>query len=913
MDATNFNKGVEPRLNHIPNINELLSSIRNNKCNYITALDISKAYFVCDWDPEQLGLMYVEHNGENYGFQRTPFGLADLPEHFVCLMNKIFEGLEEWVKIYFDDILIISETYEQHEKLVKEVLARCNKYFLPLNIEKSHFCRRQVKYLGYILNTLGVTADPEKVQSINEAPTPTTYVELASFLGMLNFNRRFIPNVSNITSELNKIAALQKDTSTKRFTHEMLTEVEKHTNICKKALASSIMLAHPPADLSQVQLSIFCDASEKGMGGVICYTDKEGLPIPFGLFSRTFNKSERNYSIPKKEFFAMVATCKYFECFLLQNKFKIFTDHIALTFLLSENSSLHRTFNGWLNDMSQFDYTIEHVAGIKNGFADYLSRYAHVNSKLNKEVDKWESTFSRDTDEMISYDADEILQGTERHEILCMLTEVIKGHTIRPSNQHILPDLEYLKPDQESRMELLDKYHAITHPSGDRLHDILADQGYWWETMRSDCHKTRNMCTTCHRFNDAKIYYKLEARSPLSLAPWTHVQMDLTGPKQISKGGNKYILILIDVFTGFIIVRPMPNKESGSVLSCLKEIFASFGSPAILQSDCGTEFTSKEMEKWLKEMRVTHNTSAPHNPSTNGKVERAVKTVSVLLNKKYHNSAKTDWEENLFQCVHGLNNTPTPRLNNFSPHFAFFMRRSAHFTNAEAEAISRKKNDPIVQQVEDWLILGESLRQDLDKLLIQHNRTIHDDYAKQHNTNTKKVVDKLQPGTVVYKKNFNKSDKSQPNWLGPYTITGHDQFDNHFLKFANGKDPDTIHPADKKAVPIDHLKVVNKNCLEPMEDVFIVNKIDDHYDVYVDGSWVRLYHVHWKGYRATTYEPASNISFGNKLQLYEEKLKPSHRFEVLFIDPKNPRRPKYSRTKQEARPCFIERQNKQKK
>ena len=897
IDATNFNKGLQLRKNFIPNISELFDSIKRGNCNYITALDISKAYFVCGWDRSQFGLMYFEHDGERYGFRRTPFGLADLPEHFVNLMNKIFGDMKENVKVYFDDILIISKNYEEHLETVKEVIRRCNKWKLPLNIEKSHFCRKQVKYLGYILNDKGVMPDPEKVDAIQNAPTPTNYTELASFLGLLNFNRRFMPNLSTKTAILHGIAAKQKDDSKKKFSLEDQLRVEEHTRICREAMAKSLMLAHPPTDEPDVEYSIYCDASEVGMGGCICYKGKDDdFPIPFGIFSRSFKDYERNYTIPKKEFFAMVATCKYFEHFLYDKHFIINTDHIALTFLLSETSTLHRTFSGWLNDMSKFSYSIRHVAGKDNGFADYLSRYAHINSSQTREALSWDPKGNEMSDK-IYFDVDEgLMDGAEHKDFMCALATIIRGNDIKPKNKHIVPELDYLTPSEEERLELVKKFHENSHVSEERLFYSLLDEGYWWKEMRHMCGEVRKSCLTCHSFNDIVMYHKVATRTPTSSGPWNYVQIDLSGPK--SKPTDKkhlYFLIVICVFTGFIVVRTLQQKSAEHTQIALREIFSEMGCPAVVQSDVGGEFINKTCENWFADNGITHNVSAPHNPSTNGKVERAVKTVGTLLNKLVHKNPATSWDELLFEGVRQINNTTTPRLKGFSPFFAMHLRRAQNLNPLKQAVCSAQT----YTKVEDWITTGEGLRSKLDKELEQINEQVQKKFKENDSIKNKKVIsERPLVGTTVFKKNHDMTNKSHVRWYGPYTVTGHDKYHNHYLKYANGNDPDTINQADKRPIPLDHLKVVSPNALEAAKDVYVINRVLDYYDKFINGKWERFYLIQWSGYGndSNSYEPASNVEYGNKVVAYEGKLDPSLRFKTLFPDPTLSKRPKVWRS-----------------
>ena len=91
-------------------------------------------------------------------------------------------------------------------------------------------------------------------------------------------------------------------------------------------------------------------------------------------------------------------------------------------------------------------------------------------------------------------------------------------------------------------------------------------------------------------------------------------------------------------------------------------------------------------------------------------------------------------------------------------------------------------------EIQDWLTQGEELHIQLDELLSKTNKDIHNELARMLDSKNKhRIVDKLKTGTVfrqvlsVCKKNFNKSDKAQPKGFGPYSVTSHDKYDNHYV------------------------------------------------------------------------------------------------------------------------------------
>ena len=126
------------------------------------------------------------------------FGLTNSPATFQTMMNDIFEELisEGVVVVYLDDILIFTESLEEHRKVTRRVLEILEKHQLYLRPDKCEFEKTTVEYLGVIISHNSVAMDPVKVAGVAEWPAPTSKKEVQSFLGFTNFYRRFIKDFS---------------------------------------------------------------------------------------------------------------------------------------------------------------------------------------------------------------------------------------------------------------------------------------------------------------------------------------------------------------------------------------------------------------------------------------------------------------------------------------------------------------------------------------------------------------------------------------------------------------------------------------------------------------------------------------------------------------------------------------------
>ena len=139
----------------------------------------------------------------HFEYKVMPFGLVNAPATFQAMMNKILrEFLDHGVVVYLDDILIYSDSEEDHIELVRKVLAKLKEHQLAVSVTKSVFHVKSVEFLGYIVATDGVTMSERKVDSIKKWKALRSVKEVQIFIGFANFYRRFIKGFSDICTPI---------------------------------------------------------------------------------------------------------------------------------------------------------------------------------------------------------------------------------------------------------------------------------------------------------------------------------------------------------------------------------------------------------------------------------------------------------------------------------------------------------------------------------------------------------------------------------------------------------------------------------------------------------------------------------------------------------------------------------------
>lgn len=241
---------------------------------------------------------------------------------------------------------------------------------LTINFEKSQFFRQQIKYLGYIVDKDGLHADPDKIKSIIDYPTPTTRKEVRRFLGTASWYRRFIPNFSSLAAPLNKLTSQGKNAPP--FSWDSCAN-ESFTKL-KQCLITPPILSCP--DYGQ-PFQVHTDASDIGMGAVLTQ-DLDGQEKVIAYMSKSLSKQERNYSATEREALAVLTAMEHWRCYVENGQTTtIFTDHAALKWFLNINNPTGRLAR-WGLRLSTFNYIIKHRRGSDNVVPDSLSRAIQV-------------------------------------------------------------------------------------------------------------------------------------------------------------------------------------------------------------------------------------------------------------------------------------------------------------------------------------------------------------------------------------------------------------------------------------------------------------------------------------------------------------------------------------------------------
>ena len=164
-------------------------------------VDLSGAYNQLEVEEKSAPLLTLNTHKWLYHTLHLAYGVKTAPSIFQKTMDQILSGIEN-VMCFVDDILLTSDSESEMVRLLDQVLTRLRQHNVRLNKAKCQFFKSKVQYLGHILSAEGIQPIQDKVEAIKLAPPPTNLTELQSFLGMVNYYGKFIPNLSSVLHPL---------------------------------------------------------------------------------------------------------------------------------------------------------------------------------------------------------------------------------------------------------------------------------------------------------------------------------------------------------------------------------------------------------------------------------------------------------------------------------------------------------------------------------------------------------------------------------------------------------------------------------------------------------------------------------------------------------------------------------------
>lgn len=912
VDYRGLNKITKRDRYPLPLLSETLRTIA--KARWFTKVDVIAAFHKIRVAPGDEEKTAFRTRYGSFEWLVVPFGLTGAPAAFQRYINSVLQDyLDDFVSAYIDDVLIFSSgTLQDHREKVGKVLQRLMDAGLQLDISKSEFEVKTVKYLGFIIEAEnGIRVDPEKVRAVKEWSTPKNVKSVRSFIGFANFYRIFLPEFSDIAEPLTRLT--KKDVP---FYWD--DTCEEAFDKIKDLLITAPILSHFHPER---ETTVETDSSGFAVGGVLSQRDdRDGLMRPVAYFSKKHSPAEANYAIHDKELLAIVRCLEQWEPELRAvERFKVLTDHKNLRYFYSERRLTERQVR-WSEFLSRFQFTLEWRPGRKGGLPDALSRrdqdmptdYSDERLKgrimrvfqndhlrrvpistlsTNPEGSR-ELNFEREIRLFEDKDLQQLWHTARQEDRPYQeLTKLIaNGEKTLPTNLQKEKAVSISEcsldnrgllcfrervwiPDSEPlRTKIIQETHDshITgHPGRDLTYSVLSRRFFWPGAASAVRRFVRN-CEVCGRntiWRDTKK--GLLKPLPIPQRIWSEVTIDfITDLPPSGRDAATNCMVVTDRLTKGVELEGLDDISSEAVAKRLFERhYPVHGIPTAITSDRGPQFVSDMWKHFCRLLRIEQRLSTAYHPQTDGATERMNQEVEKIL-RIWTNYLQENWLDLLpiaMATINGREATST----GLSP---FFFMHGYHNEPIQLFEDRRAENPKEGEAMAEEFIQRLQDANEFAQAAIAMAQEIQQAQANKHRT----AAPRYKPGDCVYL-NLKNVKTSRPckklDWLhAKYQVL--EEVNTHAYKLDV---PGRIHP------------VFHVDLLRPAPDDPLPSQQTDHelaQPVLVDGQEMYLVEsildekkegthkkalVKWVDYSKPTWESLSTIRHTDAWKQWKRK------------------------------------------
>nr|XP_026493651.1 uncharacterized protein K02A2.6-like [Vanessa tameamea] len=731
------------RENHpLPTMDKLLPKIKDAK--FFSKLDIKDAFHQLELHPDSRHITTFITGKGLYRYKRLMFGISCAPEIFQKILERILLGCEGTIN-FIDDILVYGKDLKEHDRRlvkVKEVLEENN---VVLSNDKCLYRQNKIQFLGHELSGKGVKPLQKYVSSIQGFRAPINIGELQSFLGLINFVGKWIPNLATKAEPLKELLRNNQGKAAE-IGKSWRTKQETAFNELKLALSNIPTLGY--YDVKDRTL-VIADASPVALGSVLVQTDERG-PRIIAYGHKTLTDCERRYCQTEKEALALVWAVEHFHVFLYGKYFELVTDHKPLEVIFGPKSKPCARIERWVLRLQTYDFKVVYKPG-KENIADSLSRLCHLEKPFVNAVEDdihQIVKISRPT----AVSLQDIIKYSEMDQEILKVKEgiynnawddIVKNYSLFKEELCfyeglLLRGTRIVIPTQLRKQVLAAAHEG--HP-GIVLMKARLRTKVWWPRYDKDAETLVKTCKGCTLVSAPNPPNPLKRRE-LPNEPWVDIAIDLMGPLP----NGDFILVVVDYFSRYKEINITRKISSLDVIQILKQIFSRLGNPATITADNGRQFCSQEFKQFCKDRNITLFNSVPYWPQQNGEVERQNR--DILKRLKISQVEKSNLKEALEEYLTMYNSTPHSVTGR--PPAELFFKRQFRDKIPMISDLSRRLEDSEIR--------------DMDK----QKKQLGKEYADE---NRKAKECDLVPGDKVYLKNLHRDSKLSLNYNPvPHTV-----------------------------------------------------------------------------------------------------------------------------------------------
>lgn len=630
---------------------------RLSGCNYYCTLDLANGYYQIELAEESKPkTAFITPDGQ-WEFNRMPFGLVNAPAVFQRAVNKALGSLRFNTAVaYMDDVLVPSESIDDGLDKLERIFKRLREFNMTLKPSKCYFFQTTVDFLGFEVSAGGIRPGKRKIEAVQDFPVPRDVHNVRQFLGLASFFRKFIRGFAALARPLTGL--LRNNTPWVWGADQQASFDE-----LKQKLVSRPVLALYDPSLST---ELHTDASKWGVGGILLQRQIDGELKPVAYYSRQTSSVEQHFSSYELETLAVVSSLSKFRPYLLGMPFTILTDCNSLRATFMKRDMIPRVARWW-GLIQEFDCEVKYKSGSGMCHVDALSRNPIPSSAVTElelpsvlhVTDDWLKTV-QSADSEVERIKSILLDPNSKN-----VVDVRENFCLKNNNVYRLTDdgPKWLVPKGVRWQILKDCHDDIGHFSLEKTLDKVK-QTYWFPKLNKFVKKYVQSCLECaHSKTPSGKKSGYLHPIPRVSKPFDTLHADHLGPFNQSKRKNKYLLLIVDSYSKFVILKPVRNTKASTTIKIFREYFATFGCPVRLITDRYSSFTGKALKAFLEEIGIKHIMNAVATPRANGQVERYNRTVLDSLTAINHGRDESLWDEKVLDVQWGLNNTLNKGIN----------------------------------------------------------------------------------------------------------------------------------------------------------------------------------------------------------------------------------------------------------
>ena len=684
IDYRGLNKYTKKVNFPIPHADMLLDMLSGAKV--YSALDLALGYHQLRIKPDDVHKTAFATQFGQFEFLVMPFGLTSAPSSFQRLMTSILKPYNNtFVLVYLDDILIFSNSLDEHITHLDFVLSKLEENDIRLRLSKCFFGKSELEYLGHTVSGAGMRPSPSKLKAVKDWPRPKSVTETQSFLGFANFYRRYVRKYSDLAHPMHAIC--HKNTK-----FEWTDTQEQAFLQLKNALCSAPVLTSPRTGADS-EFVVATDASKLALGAVLLQADEKGELHPCAYYAKTLQPHQTRYPVYDQELLGVVCALQEWRCYLAgSKKITVITDHATLRHLPDQStvSRRHATWHEILSEFIGVNSDGEQVLEIlyrkgKDNEADALSRRTDLHYALSAYEDTVLENELSDVQEFLS-----ALTTVSINENI--LQKIRTSYALDPAFRkgnlapgvalddqdglYYFSDKVCVPNDNNLINMIISEFHdSAGHPSEERTY-LAVVRHFWFPRMRRKIKLYCKHCATCAR-TKASTTKPLGTLNPLPKGskPWEVISMDfITGLPEVD--GYDAIATFVDCFTKQAHFVPISVHITASQLArvYLDSVYRLHGLSRIIISDRDPKFTSSFWKSLFTQLKTRLNISSAYHPQTDGQTERTHRTIEQIVRSFIH-THHDQWLSHLSLAEFSYNNSvhsatkysPFESLYGFSP------------------------------------------------------------------------------------------------------------------------------------------------------------------------------------------------------------------------------------------------------